>query len=59
MANYNSFADLGKAKGIKSKDKEIRPLKCRNCGGQMLYLKDSNIHVCPSCGNYFLAKKRS
>lgn len=44
---FNSFAELGKAMGVKSKPaRESKSIKCKACGGDMVMVEGTNVRVC-------------
>lgn len=43
---FKSFADMGKALGIRKKENAIKPRRCFKCGGEMQNIPDTNVFIC-------------
>lgn len=44
----------GLARAPKTKRGRTRKIKCRKCGEAMERTPESNVVVCPECGNYII-----
>ena len=60
---FNNFADLGKAFGLKVRQRKQRPFLCRKCGEEMRHVSGTNVFLCDgvlpdgsACGNRVLTK---